>query len=150
MQTLATIGYEGSFLSDFIQTLISVGVKRVIDIRELPLSRKRGFSKRALSETLSRVDIQYSHLRALGDPKAGREAARSGDRRAFLHIYRSHLASPDSQAALDKAEAYAFEAPSCLMCFERDYIDCHRNIVASALAERQDFWIRHLTVPMSA
>jgi uncharacterized protein (DUF488 family) len=149
MQTLATIGYQGSVVADFIDTLIDAGIERLIDVREVPLSRKRGFSKRALSEALGGVGIHYAHLRALGDPKPGRDAARRGDHHAFTRIYNSHLAGPAPQAALDLAEAYASDAPSCLMCFERDYVDCHRNIVAIALAERRDFRVRHLIVPMA-
>jgi len=108
MQTLATIGYEGSVLPDFINTLISAGIKRLIDIREVPLSRKQGFSKRALSEALSGAGLHYAHLRALGDPKAGREAARKGDRHTFVRIYSNHLAGPDPQAALDLTVPAAF------------------------------------------
>jgi len=150
MQTLATIGYEGSVLPNFIETLIGAGVKRVIDIREVPLSRKRGFSKRALSDALSRVGIRYAHLRALGDPKVGREAARRGDRDVFLSIYCNHLAGPNPQAELDRAEEYALDALSCLMCFERDHLDCHRNLVADALVQRRNFRVWHLAVPVAA
>jgi uncharacterized protein (DUF488 family) len=70
---LATIGYEGADVDDFVATLRSAGIRRLIDVRELAISRRRGFAKRALSGALADADIEYVHLRGLGDPKeAGR------------------------------------------------------------------------------
>jgi uncharacterized protein (DUF488 family) len=150
MRSLATIGYEQSGLADFIVALTAAGVKQLIDVREVPISRKRGFSKRVLSEALYAVGISYTHLRALGDPKPGREAARRGDQAKFLRIYHAHLATADATEALDEAEALAVTALSCLMCFERDYLDCHRNLIAKALADRGEFEIQHLKVAKAA
>src|SRR3954453_21108705 len=76
---LTTIGYEAAELDDFVATLLAAGITRLIDVRELPISRRRGFAKRALSEALADAGIVYVHLRGLGDPKEGREAARVGD-----------------------------------------------------------------------
>jgi len=42
-------------------------VKTVVDVRELPLSRKKGFSKSAFCDALSAHGIAYLH--ALGCPK---------------------------------------------------------------------------------
>jgi uncharacterized protein (DUF488 family) len=144
MRSLATIGYEQTGLADFIVALTGAGVKQLIDVREVPISRKRGFSKYALSEALGAAGISYAHFKALGDPKPGREAARRGDRASFLAIYHAHLATADATAALEEAGTLAANAMSCLMCFERDYLDCHRNVVAEALADRAGFKIRHL------
>jgi hypothetical protein len=74
------IGYEGSVLEDFVATLRSAGVETLIDVRDVPLSRKPGFSKSALQANLEAHGIAYVHLKGLGDPKPGREAA-SGVRR---------------------------------------------------------------------
>jgi hypothetical protein len=51
---LATIGYEGADVDDFVATLRSAGIRRLIDVRELAISRRRGFAKRALGVTTSR------------------------------------------------------------------------------------------------
>ena len=144
MRTLATIGYEQTSLDDFIGALTGAGVQQIIDVREVPISRKRGFSKRALADALGSAGIGYAHIKALGGPKPGRDAARRGDLVTFRRIYNTHLASDEAKAALDQAGAMAASMPSCLMCFERDYVDCHRQIVAAALAERDGFQVRHL------
>ena len=78
-----TIGYEGADLFDFLATLKHAEVSLLVDIRELPASRRKGFSKNALQENLESVGIQYIHLRDLGDPKEGRLAARTGNFKDF-------------------------------------------------------------------
>jgi uncharacterized protein (DUF488 family) len=69
---LHTIGYEGISIGDFLATLELVGIDLVIDVRCVPLSRKPGFSKSILARWLASRDIQYLHLKELGDPKEGR------------------------------------------------------------------------------
>jgi uncharacterized protein (DUF488 family) len=44
-------------------------VKTVVDVRELPLSRKKGFSKSAFCAALSAHGMAYLHAPALGCPK---------------------------------------------------------------------------------
>lgn len=146
MRSLATIGYERATLPDVINALTVAGVRQLIDVRAVPISRKRGFSKHALSAALNVAGIGYTHCKALGNPKAGREAARRGDRHGFLSIYGEHLATAEARAALDEAVTLASNIVSCLMCFEREYVDCHRSLIAAALAEREGFQIQHLAV----
>ena len=40
-----TIGYEGSRVEDFLRVLKQAGIETLIDVRDLPLSRKRGFQR---------------------------------------------------------------------------------------------------------
>src|SRR3546814_2556028 len=97
---LYTIGYEGSDIAHFLLTLQQCGIKRVIDVREVPLSRKRGFSKTALAAKLVESGIDYSHFKALGDPKPGRDAMRRGDFSAFVDIYRSEEHTSELQSLM--------------------------------------------------
>lgn len=147
---LFTIGYEGSDLRDFLASIAAVGVCQVIDIRDVPLSRKRGFSKNALAEALESAGISYVHLKKLGDPKDGRMAARRGDYEGFRRIYEEHLAGLDAQSALATAALLADEHVSCLLCFERDPRHCHRTIVAAAMARSGRFVVTHLGVKEGA
>ena len=141
-----TIGYEGTDLASFLAQLASAGIRQVIDVRELPLSRKRGFSKSALAAALADNGIHYLHLRDLGDPKPGREAARRGDHAGFLRIYRRHLAGTAAQIALAEATRQAAAVRSCLLCFERDHEGCHRSIVADAMTAATGIEVTHLRV----
>ena len=141
-----TIGYEGADLMNFLGTLRARGVDQVIDVRAIPLSRKRGFSKKALTAALAAEGIAYVHIRELGDPKPGRDAARRGNFAKFRTIYAQHLKGADAQEGLRVAANAARETPSCLLCFERMYEHCHRSMVAAALAKIGGFAITHLSV----
>ncbi len=145
-KSLFTIGYQGAESADFVATLVASGVAKVIDVRDVPLSRKRGFSKRALAEALDGNGIAYIHLKELGDPKPGREAAQRGEFATFRKIFYQHLEGSDAQAALETASRIARQTASCLLCFEREHEHCHRTIVAEALSKKAGFTIRHLRV----
>ena len=134
-----TIGYEGSTIEDFISTLKKVGVTVLVDVREMPLSRKKGFSKTSLSEILAANHIDYVHLRGLGDPKPGREAARSGDYTTFERIFNKHMTTDVAQRDLQEAINILSCETACLMCFERDCKHCHRHIVGNQIIEQTGF-----------
>lgn len=146
MTTVATIGYEQSNIDQFIATLLGAGVEQIIDVRELPLSRKKGFSKQSLAATLAVSGIDYVHLRELGDPKPGRLAARAGDYPQFRKIFNQHMRTRDARLGLDSAAQLARRKRSALLCFEREHTVCHRSIVADALRLGYGFDIRHLVV----
>lgn len=145
-KNISTIGYEKADISDFIATLHEIGVTQVIDVRELPQSRRRGFSKNILAGNLERQGISYLHFKALGDPKHGREAARRGDFQEFREIYRAHIELDAARAALESVAECAAAKPSVLLCYERDHRECHRNIIADLLAVHYSFSVRHAGV----
>lgn len=145
-RSLMTIGYEGAALSDFIATLHAANVTRLIDVRELPISRRKGFAKNALSSALAEAGIEYIHLKGLGDPKPGREAARRNQISKFKEIFSRHMKTESAQIDLKLAAELALQGGVCLMCFERDHHNCHRSIIASAVCDSTALGVRHLGV----
>ncbi len=145
-ETLATIGYERAAMEDFLAALRLAGVRVLVDVRAVAASRRKGFSKTALAEALATAGIDYVHLQALGNPKAGREAARAGDIDTYLNIYTLHLQSEAAEAALDEAAGIAAAGGACLMCYERDAAGCHRSMVSAELCARGDFEVSDLTI----
>lgn len=108
-------------------------------MRAVAASRRPGFSKTALAGALGEREIGYLHLRALGTPKAGREAARKG-RVAEMHaIFEEQLATPEATLALEQALGAARERRAALLCFERDAGCCHRAVVAERMEQRAGF-----------
>ena len=107
----------------------------LIDVRAVAASRRPGFSKTALAGALAERGIGYLHLRALGTPKAGREAARKGRVAEMRAIYEEQLETPEAELALEQARSAARETPSALLCFEKEAGACHRAVVAERLAE---------------
>jgi uncharacterized protein (DUF488 family) len=141
-----TIGYEGASMDAFIAALRKAGVALVLDIRAAPVSRKKGFSKTPLAQHLAEAGIGYRHLRGLGTPKQGREAARAGDHDTFERIFTTHLEEPDALLDLSEALGLAEAQAICLLCLERDPEQCHRLIVAERMAKESGQNIRHLFV----
>ncbi|HEX5998598.1 MAG TPA: DUF488 domain-containing protein [Hyphomicrobiaceae bacterium] len=133
MTTAYTIGYEGTNIDRFVETLKLMGVTALADVRAVPNSRKKGFSKTALQARLEREGITYVHFVELGDPKPGREAARAGRYEVFEKIYTRHLDRADSEGAVRALSELAKTKPTCLLCFERDPSVCHRSLIANRL-----------------
>lgn len=134
MSIVYTIGYEGTDIGRFVETLQNAGVEVLADVRAVTVSRKKGFSKNRLRECLREAGISYEHYGALGDPKPGREAARAGRIEDFKRIYRTHLATAEAQNGLAALRKVVDSRVTCLMCYERDPTICHRTIVAKRLA----------------
>lgn len=143
---LYTIGYEGARIEDFVRTLLDAGVTTLLDVREVPISRKKGFSKSTLKDAVEAHGIRYLHLRGLGDPKPGRLAARAGNYDLFQRIFTQHMQTPEAQTELHIARTLALENIVCLMCFERDHCGCHRSIVARHLVPKTGLAIHNLAV----
>jgi uncharacterized protein (DUF488 family) len=129
-----TIGYEGTTVGEFLAALKKAGVRRVIDVRALPLSRRPGFSKSALRAALEEEGIEYVHLKALGTPAAGRTAARAGRHSEMEKIYAGQLELPEAMAQSAQMLDLAAEMPSALLCMERDPAHCHRTLLIDAVA----------------
>src|SRR4029078_9754552 len=124
-----TIGYEGTTVGEFIEALTQAGVKRVIDVRAVPNSRRPGFSKTPLRNALAETGIDYVHLRALGTPADGRAAARAGRHDDLVRIYAGQLELPEASAQGGQMLDLAAGEPSALLCYERDPAQCHRNLL---------------------
>lgn len=145
-KVLYSIGYEKASLADFLATLTRAGVMTVIDVRDLPLSRRAGFSKRQLQAAVEGAGLTYVHLRALGTPPEGREANRRRAWDRFWRIVEDKLATAEAEIDLQRAAEIALASPSCLLCYEADWHICHRRRVAEMLRDRHGLELQHLTV----
>jgi uncharacterized protein (DUF488 family) len=135
-RTLYSIGYEKALLRDVLATLTGAGVATLIDVRDRPISRRPGFSKRQLAAAIEDAGMRYVHLAALGTPPEGRLANRRREWERFWRIVEEKLARAEAELDLRKAAELAAAAPSCLLCYEADWRVCHRRRIAEILAER--------------
>ena len=124
-----TIGYEKATQPEVIAALQAAGVARVIDVRAVPLSRRPGFSTNVLRNGLAEAGIDYVHLKALGTPPDGREAARKGRHAELERIYAGQLDLPEAIVAGAAMRELVAEKPSALLCYERDPSGCHRTLL---------------------
>lgn len=141
---LATIGYETSRLGDVIGRLRAADVALLLDVRAIASSRRPGFSKTMLAASLEEAGIAYRHLRGLGTPKAGREAARSGRFADMRAIFEQHLLGVDARAQLDEAIELARRNATALLCYEADPSHCHRAIIADRISAAIGCDVEHL------
>lgn len=138
-----TIGYEGLDLSQFMKYLTWNEVEVLVDVREIPVSRKKGFSKSALAEAVAEKGIGYEHIKALGSPGPLRKQLKSDhDYETFFSAYEDYLNSQGE--ALDSLSDIIEENRRvCLLCFEKVHETCHRSRVARRMEQAFD---GHLTV----
>lgn len=125
-----TVGYEGRTIDEFIAILLRARVQRVVDVRALPLSRRRGFSKTALGKALTARGIEYLHVRAAGNPY--RDLRQDPER--CLSLYAKHL--DGLPEVLDEVELAVNGRRSALLCFEARHDHCHRSVIAKRLGRR--------------
>ena len=141
---LATIGYESQTQDAVIARLKAAGVETLVDVRAVAASRRAGFSKTLLAASLAEAGIGYVHLRQLGTPKPGREAARKGRIAEMTAIFAEHMAEPGAQLELASAKELAGERRIALLCFEADHRGCHRDILARMICEDLGCPVEHL------
>ena len=136
MPTLWTIGYEKLLPGALVAELEAAGVRRVLDVRFRPQSRRPGMSKTRLGALLAEHGIAYEHRRALGTPADLRALYRAGRIAEASAAYRAHV----EDTAADELDALAGElpaaAPTALLCLEADPAECHRRVVTAALLRR--------------
>ena len=144
MKPIATIGYEAATVPRVIEALKEAKVELLIDVRAIAASRRAGFSKTLLSGSLNEAGIEYLHLRWLGTPKEGRDAARAGRAAEMHEIFHEHMRTDAALAALEQAVVESRQKRLCLLCLEADPIACHRSIVADMMLGETSAEVVHL------
>jgi uncharacterized protein (DUF488 family) len=146
---LATIGYEQAVHSRVIDELTRAKIDVLVDVRAVAASRKPGFSKNQLAAGLDEKGIAYLHLQKLGTPKEGREAARSGNMDKLFRIYSRHLKTKGAQEEMDELTALTKSGKRvCILCFERNPDECHRQWIAEEIEERTGAKVQHLAADL--
>lgn len=143
--SLYTIGYEGKSLDEFVNQLKDFHISTLVDVREVPFSRKKGFSKTPLSQYLNEYDIEYVHLKELGSPKPLREKVRlDGDYEYFFREYSRYIKS--QIRVIEKLYQIILDKICCIMCYEKEPRNCHRAIIAEEIKRRSGngLMIKHI------
>ena len=143
---LYTIGYEGLDQVRFMSWLNDYDVSIVADVRRLPLSRKKGFSKSSLIDVLSQQAIEYLNFRELGAPKELRiELKESQDYRHFFKMYRIELEK--NLDSVDQILSMVRDGERVLLlCYEKNPNTCHRKAIADEVTKRDGngMMVKHL------
>jgi uncharacterized protein (DUF488 family) len=132
-----TMGYEGCDIQEFVDFLHRKKIQEVVDVRKNPISRKRGFSKSKLAESLAARKIDYLHLVNLGVPSAWRKQAKAKvitRKKMFADYVKKIL--PRDQEEITELLQLAKKKRLALLCYEADAEDCHRHFVALEMKKK--------------
>ena len=135
--TIWTIGYEKLLPPALVAELQAAGVRRVIDVRFRPQSRRPGMSKTRLGALLDEHGIAYEHRRELGTPADMRWLFRTGRLDEARAAYRAHVQANTPEAIDELAAELDGAPPTALLCLEADPAGCHRRVITEALRERR-------------
>ncbi len=139
-----TSGYEGRSVDLFFQKLLKKGIQRLIDVRNNPISRKYGFSKKTIGRLSKKLEIDYVHLPQLGIPPSYRTSLNSfDDYQKLLFNYESKIL-PNVSNIRHEASRLLEEQTSVLVCYEADVRCCHRGRLAKAIASDTGLGVVHL------
>jgi uncharacterized protein (DUF488 family) len=138
MLNLFLTGYENESIEKFLNKLKSNGITVIIDVREIPLSRKSGFSKFQLKNSLEKLGIQYYHFSKLGSPSEIRHKLKSGesDYLEFFKKFRNYIIHNNTDFD-ETISIISNNKKTSLLCFEEDTNLCHRTILASEILKRE-------------
>lgn len=131
---IKTIGHSNHPIGRFVELLQAAGVERLVDVRSTPWSRRHPqFGKETLARSLAAAGIGYLHEGTAlgGKPEAGGS-------------YDALAAQPAFAAALDRVISAAEDAALCLMCAEKDPMDCHRTVLVSRRLAERGVAVEHL------
>jgi len=129
---LYTIGYESKSIDDLISQLKSHDISILVDVREIPISRKKGFSKTVFSKYLTRNGIEYIHLKKLGSPKNIRkELKQNKDYFSFFEKYIEYIRL--HKDVINDLYKIILGKDCCIMCYEDLPSKCHRKIICDEI-----------------
>jgi uncharacterized protein (DUF488 family) len=133
--TVFTTGYENSDIEAFITKLRKHRIRTVIDVREIPASRKPGFSKNKFKEHLNSSHIEYVHVKELGSPKPLRDKLKEDKDYSFFFIEYGKYITTKLDIVRKLYKDIICREMSCLVCFEREPMQCHRKVDAEKIKE---------------
>lgn len=139
--TIYTIGHSTRSAAEFVALLQAVGVDLLVDIRSVPRSRANPqFNADILPATLSRAQIGYRHIAALGgrrhSVRAGAPSPNTYWENASFRAYADYAATETFRAGLRELCELAETHRCAIMCAEAVWWRCHRRIVADYLLAR--------------
>ena len=136
---LATIGYEGGSIENYLNRLIKNDIRLLVDVRKNPISRKYGFSKNTLAKLAASVGVNYIHLPQLGIESSDRKNLNTqSDYDRIFKIYERTVLKEQGVALTELMALRKSHRRIALTCFEREHTQCHRSRVVNKLIEQDN------------
>lgn len=136
-----TIGYQGKKITQFILELKENHIVVLVDARSHTGGRKLEFCKKNLTKSLNENGIKYVHYRELGTPEYLMKVMKEKGTYS-MDEYALHL---DSQPeVLTRVVDEIQDESVAIMCFEKDYKECHRSVVADRISKLVGTNVKHI------
>jgi uncharacterized protein (DUF488 family) len=134
MKPIKTIGHSNHPIERFVELLKAGGVERLVDVRSMPWSRRfPQFGRERLAKSLAEAGITYAWE---GEALGGKPKAGGG--------YDDLAARPAFKEAIGRLIAASADTSLCLMCAEKEPLDCHRTVLVSRRLAERGTAIEHL------
>jgi uncharacterized protein (DUF488 family) len=136
--SIFTIGHSTRPIGEFIELLQMHGVKEVVDIRTMPMSRHNPqFNEEALKQSLKKNGIRYKRLKKLGGLRhSKKDSINLGWRNVSFRGYADYMSTPEFSEGLEALTKIARLRETAIMCAEAVPWRCHRSLVADALIKK--------------
>ncbi|MXX94092.1 MAG: DUF488 domain-containing protein [Gammaproteobacteria bacterium] len=133
---LFTIGYQERSLEEYVNRLIKNNIKLLFDVRQNPVSRRYGFSKKVLNNVCSRLGIEYQHLRELGIETHLRDGIHEKQTYDAVFEHYRNFTLPERQDKIQVINKQLLKGNRiALTCFERNHEQCHRSILSDYIKD---------------
>lgn len=139
-----TMGYEDRSVDGFLNRLLRTGIRKVVDVRANPVSRKYGFARSSLASLAGKLGLGYTHCPELGISSEKRRDVETPDEFRELFGYYEREILPEEADAVAKVAELMKTVPSVLVCMEKEAVDCHRSRLATRVASLTNLKIVHL------
>lgn len=146
MTALFSVGHGTATEQELLERLALAGVRRLVDVRTAPGSRRHPHLGRdRLEQWLPGAGIAYRWEPRLGGFR--RPAPDSPDvvwQNDSFRGYAGHLRGEQARAALDGLLADGALDPTAFLCSETVWWRCHRRLIADALVLLHAVPVQHL------
>jgi len=136
--SIFTIGHSTRRIDEFVELLRMQGVKQVVDVRSIPMSRHNPqFNTDALNQSLKQNGIRYKHLKNLGGLRhTKKDSINLGWRNVSFRGFADYMATPEFSEGLEALTKIARLRETAIMCAEAVPWRCHRSLIADALVKK--------------
>jgi uncharacterized protein (DUF488 family) len=133
-----TIGHGTRSVGELADELERAGVRRLVDVRTAPGSRRNPqFGREALATALTERGIAYEWRKDLGGFRRPRaDSPNRAIRNESFRGYADHMDTEEFRSALEWLTGTSRDTPTAIMCAESVWWRCHRRMIADALLVR--------------
>jgi len=136
-QNIFTIGHSTRSIEEFVELLQTYGVKEVVDVRSIPMSRHNPqFNEDVLKHSLEQNNIRYKQLKKLGGLRhSKKDSINLGWHNTSFRGFADYMATSEFSEGLEALMKIASMRGTAIMCAEAVPWRCHRSLIGDALTK---------------